>query len=71
MDLVISVDTAVLHLAGAIKKEAWALLAYKPDWRWGLNTSDTIWYDKMKLYRQKQRGNWNDVFENLKLSLVD
>lgn len=69
MDLVISVDTAILHLAGAIGKESWGLLAYKPDWRWGLKDIETFWYPSIKLIRQKERGNWNTVFEEVKNEL--
>jgi tetratricopeptide (TPR) repeat protein len=69
MDLVISVDTAVLHLAGALGIETWALIPRVPDWRWGLRTSDTDWYPSMLLFRQPQHGDWSSVFAAMKSAL--
>ncbi len=65
LDLVISVDTAVLHLAGAMGKPAWAILPFTPDWRWMLNRQDSPWYPTMKLFRQKKRGQWEPVFQRV------
>ena len=62
LDLVISVDTAVLHLAGAMGKPVWALLPFVPDFRWMLNRRDTPWYPTMRLFRQSRLGRWDDVF---------
>ena len=62
MDLVITIDSAVAHLAGAMGKETWLLLPFMPDWRWKLESSTTNLYPSMKLYRQPQRGNWDSVF---------
>ena len=70
LDLVISVDTAVAHLAGALGKPVWTLLPFMPDWRWMLNRSDSPWYPSMTLFRQKEIGNWTPVFEQLKLALT-
>ncbi len=58
MDLVISVDTSVAHLAGALAKPVWTLLPFTPDWRWFLERTDTPWYPTMRLFRQAQRGEW-------------
>ena len=59
LDLVITVDTAVAHLAGALGKPTWLLLPAIPDWRWQLNRRDSPWYSSMTLFRQSQRGNWD------------
>lgn len=61
LDLVITIDTAVAHLAGALGKEVWLLLPYAPDWRWLLNRTDSPWYPTMKLLRQTVRNRWDDV----------
>jgi tetratricopeptide (TPR) repeat protein/glycosyltransferase involved in cell wall biosynthesis len=62
LDLVITVDTAVAHLAGAMGKPVWVLLAFAPDWRWLQNREDTPWYPTMRLFRQTQPGDWQPVF---------
>lgn len=61
LDLVIAVDTAVAHLAGALAKPVWILLPFAPDWRWLLEREDTPWYPTMRLFRQKQRAQWQPV----------
>ncbi len=58
MDLVISVDTAVAHLAGALGKPVWILLQHSPDWRWFLDRPDSPWYPTAQLFRQAERGEW-------------
>ena len=65
LDIVVSVDTAVLHLACAMGKPALALLSFSPDWRWMLNRRDSPWYPTMKLFRQKERGQWEPVFQRV------
>jgi ADP-heptose:LPS heptosyltransferase len=70
LDLVVSVDTSVAHLSGAIGKKTWVLLPYIPDWRWLLDREDSAWYSSMKLYRQSKNCNWNDPLEKIKEDLL-
>jgi len=65
LDLVITVDTSVAHLAGAIGKPTWLLLPYAPDWRWLLNRDDSPWYPTMRLFRQPEIGDWGNVLERI------
>lgn len=69
LDLIITVDTSVAHLAGAMGKKVWLLLPSIPDWRWMLNNNTTPWYSSMRLYRQKYKGNWNSVFKSIALEI--
>jgi tetratricopeptide (TPR) repeat protein len=61
LDLVISCDTSVAHLAGALGRPVWTLLAASPEWRWGLERTDTPWYPTMRLFRQTTDGDWKPV----------
>jgi Flp pilus assembly protein TadD len=61
LDLVIGVDTSVVHLAGALGLEAWVLLARVPDYRWMLDREDSPWYPTLRLFRQTRRGEWGPV----------
>jgi ADP-heptose:LPS heptosyltransferase len=65
LDLIVTVDTAVAHLAGAMGKPVWMLVTTAPDWRWLLNRSDTPWYPTMRLFRQKTPGDWDEVIQRL------
>lgn len=65
LDLIITVDTSVLHLAGALGRPVWGLIPWSPDWRWGLNGEKTIWYPTARLFRQKKKNNWEEVFKNI------
>lgn len=65
LDLIISVDTSVAHLAAAMGKPIWLLLPFLPDWRWMLDRDDSPWYPTMRLFRQQSRGNWDRVITRL------
>jgi len=69
LDLVITVDTAVAHLAGALGKPVWILLAYAPDWRWMLDREDSAWYDSARLFRQAESGDWERVAQRVGTAL--
>ena len=70
MDLVISVDTAIAHLAAALGKETWILLCQNPDWRWGLGGEHSRWYPTAKLLRKKQPNNWQSELVIIKKALA-
>ncbi|UBF23639.1 tetratricopeptide repeat protein [Kovacikia minuta CCNUW1] len=69
LDLVITVDTAVAHLAGALGKPVWILLSAVPDWRWMMDREDTPWYPTMRLFRQSQPEDWDGVMERVEQAL--
>ena len=68
-DLIITSDTAIAHLAGALGHPTWVLLKQIPDWRWMLGRKDSPWYPSMELYRQTKRDNWEEVFKIIKKDL--
>jgi ADP-heptose:LPS heptosyltransferase len=72
LDLVITVDTSVAHLAGGLGAPVWVVLPFSAEWRWLQNREDSPWYPKMRLFRQTQRGEWGDVFRRMagELSLI-
>lgn len=65
LDLVVTVDTSVCHLAGALNVPCWTMLPRSPDFRWGLRGETTPWYPSMKLYRQTTLGDWSDVYARI------
>lgn len=69
LDLVITVDTAVAHLAGALGKDVWILLPFAPDWRWLLNREDSPWYPSARLFRQHSVGDWGGVVSRVATAL--
>ena len=70
LDLVIAVDTAVAHLAGAMGKPLWLLLPFSPDWRWMLNRDDSPWYPTAQLFRQPRIADWDSVIAGLREALA-
>jgi ADP-heptose:LPS heptosyltransferase len=69
--LVISVDTSVAHLAGAMGRPVWTLLPLNPDWRWLLDREDTPWYSTMRLFRRRATGDWDEVIGRVAAALHD
>jgi len=69
LDLVISIDTSVAHLAGAMGKPVWILLNNSPDWRWLLEREDSPWYPTARLFRQSTFGNWQEVVARVEREL--
>ncbi len=69
LDLVITIDSAMAHLAGALGIPVWVALQYSADWRWFLETDESPWYPTMRLFRQKETHNWEDVFARMYLAL--
>ncbi|MGJ4943596.1 tetratricopeptide repeat protein [Bradyrhizobium sp. HKCCYLS1011] len=70
LDLVITVDTSVAHLAGALGKPVWVLLPWVTDWRWMLNREDNPWYPTMRLFRQKRGDEWTDIVSHIARELA-
>jgi tetratricopeptide (TPR) repeat protein len=69
LDLVLSVDTSLAHLGGALGRKTWVLLPLVPDWRWLRERSDSPWYPSMRLFRQPAAGDWTSVFESVARAL--
>ena len=70
LDVVVSVDTSLAHLGGAMGKKTWVLLPFLPDWRWLVERTDSPWYPTMTLYRQPVAGDWDSVFAEVKKDLL-
>ena len=71
IDIVISIDTSVAHLAGTLGKTTWILLPYSPDWRWLLDRNDSPWYSSAKLYRQEKINDWDGVLVDIESDLKE
>ena len=70
-DLVIGIDTSIVHLAGAMGKPVWVLLSPAPEWRWMIERDDSPWYPSARLFRQRTRGDWSAVLADVRRSLVE
>jgi ADP-heptose:LPS heptosyltransferase len=70
LDLVITVDTSVVHLAGALGRPTWLLLPYQPDWRWLLDRDDSPWYPTVRLFRQTATREYGSVVDRVRTELL-
>jgi ADP-heptose:LPS heptosyltransferase len=70
LDLIISVDTMIAHLSGALGRPTWTLLRYATNWRWQQEGERTFWYPTMRLFRQSRAGEWDAVVERVRAELV-
>ncbi|MCG8526042.1 MAG: tetratricopeptide repeat protein [Opitutales bacterium] len=71
LDLVITTDTSIAHLAALLGKECWVILQKYPEWRWGLDGEESVWYSGVRLFRQKEIGEWESVIEELNQALKE
>ncbi|NEQ40720.1 MAG: tetratricopeptide repeat protein, partial [Okeania sp. SIO3I5] len=71
LDLVITIDTVIAHLAGALGKPVWVMLNFDSDWRWMLDRNDSPWYPTARLFRQPKIGDWDSVFIEVKQALIE
>ncbi len=71
LDLLVTVDSAIAHVAGALGVPVWMALPLVPDWRWLLERTDSPWYPTMSLFRQHQKHVWDDVFERIAVALSE
>jgi ADP-heptose:LPS heptosyltransferase len=69
LDLLITCDTALAHLAGALGARVWVALQSVPDWRWFIDRDDSPWYPTMRLFRQRTPGDWPELFERVTAEL--
>src|SRR5262249_25865036 len=69
LDLIITSDTSIAHLAGALARPTWVALKRVPDWRWMLDREDSPWYPTMRLFRQPERDDWRSVFAAIEREL--
>ncbi len=71
LDLVITSDSSIAHLAASLGKPNWVCLEYTPDWRWGPSDSRTVWYKSVRLFRQSELRTWNTVIDEVKITLLE
>lgn len=69
LDLIVTIDTSVAHVAGALGRPTWVALQHVPDWRWLLDRTDSPWYPTMRLFRQQMRDDWSTVFRDIATEL--
>ena len=70
LDLVLGIDTSIIHISATLRKKTWVMIPYVPDFRWGLKKSTTPWYDSIKLFRQKKIDDWDSVIYEIKNELI-
>ena len=70
LDLLIAVDTSVLHLAGALGRPAWGMISARCDWRWMVDREDTPWYPTIRLFRQTRVDDWSELFHRVAVELA-
>ena len=70
LDLIICVDTVIAHLAGAIGVPVWLMLPFATDWRWLIDRTDSPWYQRTELFRQRQIGDWPEVIDRIRARLL-
>ena len=70
LDIVVATSNAAVHLAGALGKEVWTLIPKVPDWRWQLDRDDSLWYPRMRLFRQTEAGDWDRVLARVGAALA-
>jgi hypothetical protein len=71
LDLILTIDTSMAHLAGALARPVWILLGHSPDWRWLLDREDSPWYPTARLFRQPGHGDWPSVIERVRAALQE
>jgi len=69
VDLILTIDTAAAHLAGALGRPTWTLVPFSPDWRWMTDREDSPWYPTVRLFRQPSRGDWSSVLDRVAAGL--
>jgi tetratricopeptide (TPR) repeat protein len=70
LDLVVTVDTSIAHLCGALGVKTWLMLPFSPDWRWLLNRNDSVWYESIEIFRQLAIGDWESVLKQINYRLL-
>ena len=66
LDIIITIDTSVGHIAATLEKETWIMLPYVPDFRWGIKDTNSHWYNKVRLFRQHKINSWDEVIVDIK-----